>query len=389
MQRLLIALYALWRNLIGRIGSPRKGNPKQVLILFQQVFGDAVVLTSALQGYIDLFVRQKGMKVTLLCKPAIAKFLSDVALVPEDIKVETIDFKRSFNDFSYFKEVSRKYRRYGDIVIVPGSSLSAELLSTTLVAQRRIGLTNVIRRKWPLQMVIFERLAYTEPVVPDFGTMMIQRHRILLNYLGLIDYKGKLPKLKSQSCITDKKYCVICPGASIPVKRWPADRFSIIADNIIEQYGYDVYLCGGPGEEGVAQELIALSKYKEKIVDCVAKTSFSEWASIVEHAQLVVGNDSATLHLAAGYRTKAICIAGIYDKYQFFPYLVDELDKGDRLPATLFVDMPCAYCRTKGYFAGYGNNTCQRVVKQGRSSLCVDAITVEMVKNKIDELIKK
>ena len=388
MQRLLIALYALWRNLIGRFCSPQKGKSEQVLILFQQVFGDAVVLTSALQGYVDLFVRQKGMRVTLLCKPVIVKFLSDVAPVPEDIKVETMDFKRSFNDFCYFKEMSRKYRRYADIVIVPGSSLSAELLSTTLIAQRRIGLTNVIRRKWPPQMVIFERLAYTELVVPDFGTMMIQRHRILLNYLGLRDYKGRLPKLKSQPCIIDGKYCVICPGASIPLKRWPADRFAIIADNIIEQYGYDVYLCGGPGEETVAQELITLSKYKEKIVDRVAKTSFSEWASIVEYAQLVVGNDSATLHLAAGYRTKAICIAGVYDKYQFFPYLVDEMNKGDRIPETLFVDMPCAYCRTKGYFAGYGNDTCQGIVKQGRSSLCVDAITVEMVKNKIGELIK-
>lgn len=388
MQRILIALYALWRNLIGRFCSPRKGKPKQVLILFQQVFGDAVVLTSALQGYADLFVKQKGMKVTLLCKPAIAKFLSDVAPVPEDIKVETMDFKRSFNDFCYFKEVSLKYRRYADIVIVPGSSLSAELLSTTLIAQRKIGLTNVIRRKWPPQMVIFERLAYTGSVVPDFGSMMIQRHRILLNYLGLKGFKGKLPKLKSQTCIINGKYCVICPGASIPLKRWPVDRFAIIADNIIEQYGYDVYLCGGPGEEIVAQELMALSKYKEKIVNCVAKTSFSEWASIVEYAQLVVGNDSATLHLAAGYRTKAICIAGIYDKYQFFPYLVDELNKGDRLPETLYVDMPCAYCRTKGYFAGYGNDICQGEVKQGRSSLCVDAITVEMVKNKIGELLK-
>jgi ADP-heptose:LPS heptosyltransferase len=61
---------------------------------------------------------------------------------------------------------------------------------------------------------------------------------------------------------------------------------------------------------------------------------------------MVIGNDSATLHIAAAHRVKAICIAGIYDKFHFFPYLVDELDEGDRLPETVYVDMPCAYCRT-------------------------------------------
>ena len=62
---------------------------------------------------------------------------------------------------------------------------------------------------------------------------------------------------------------------------------------------------------------------------------------------MVIGNDSATLHIAAAHRVKAICIAGIYDKFQFFPYLVDELDEGDRLPEEIFLYMPWAFCRTR------------------------------------------
>lgn len=387
MQRLLIALYAIWRNLAGRFRPPRQGRPERVLILFQQVFGDAVILSSALQGYINLFVRQKGMKATLLCKPAIAKFLSEVVPVPEGIEVETMDFKRSFDDFRYFKEQSRKYRRYADIVIVPGSSLSAELLSSTLIAQRRIGLTNVIRRKWPPQLVVFERLAYTEPVVPDFGTMMIQRHRILLNYLGLKEYKGKLPTLKKQERMIEGNYCVLCPGASTSVKRWPIERFVEVADWLIEQRGWDVHLCGGAEEISTAEELISLSKYSDRIVNHVGKTTFSEWSSIIEYAQMAIGNDSATLHIAAGHRVPSVCITGIYDKYQFFPYLVDELDEGDSLPETAFVDMPCEYCRTKGYFAGYGNPICQQALKAGKCTLCIDAITVDMMKEKIESFI--
>lgn len=384
MQRLLIALYAIWRNLAGRFCSPRKGHPEHVLILFQQVFGDAVVLTSALHGYVELFVKQEGMKVTLLCKPAIAKFLSEVAPVPEGISVETMDFKRSFDDFHYFRQKSRKYRRYADIVIVPGSSLSAELLSTTLIAQRRIGMTNVIRRKWPPQMVIFDRLAYTEPVMPDFGTMMIQRHRIMLNYLGLTDFKGKLPSLKHQPRMIEGDYCVICPGASTPVKRWPAERFAKVADFLIESRGWEIHVCGGADEEVDYLKMIMASKHPEKIISHVGKTTFAEWSAIIEYAQVVVGNDSATLHIAAGHRVKAVCIAGVYDKFQFFPYLVDELDDGDILPETIYVNKPCEYCRTKGYFAGYGNQECKSALQEGKCALCIDEIGFEMVERVLE-----
>ena len=387
MQRLLIALYAIWCNLQNRI-SKQPCKQGRVLIIFQQVFGDAVVFSSALQGYIDLFVRQKGFKLTLLCKPAIAKFLSEVAPVPDGIDVETMDFKRSFNDYCYFREVSRKYRRYADIIIVPGSSLSAELLSSTLIAQRRIGLTNVIRRKWPPQLVLFERLAYTESIRPDFGTMMIQRHRILLRYLGLKEYKGKLPTLKKQKRMIEGDYCIICPGASTPVKRWPVERFAKVADWLIEQHGLNVHLCGGAEELSTAEELIKLSKHPGCIVNHVGKTTFAEWSSIIEYAKMVVGNDSATLHIAAGHRVPSVCITGIYDKYQFFPYLVDELDEGECLPETALVDMPCEYCRTKSYFAGYGNPACQQSLKLGKCTLCIDAITIDMVKEIIGIHIK-
>ena len=387
MQRLLIALYAIWRNFVGRFCTPQQGRQERVLILFQQVFGDAVIFSSALQGYVELFVHQKNLKVTLLCKPAIAKFFSEVAPVPEGIEVETMDFKRSFNDFQYFKEMSRRYRRFADIVIVPGSSLSAELLSSTLIAQRRIGMTNVIRRKWPPQLVVFERLAYTEPVVPDFGTMMIQRHRILLNYLGLKDYKGKLPKLKKQNRIFEGEYCVLCPGASTPVKRWPIERFAEVADWLIEQRGWNVHLCGGVEETPSAVDLISISKHPEHIVNHVGKTTFAEWSSIIEYAQMAIGNDSATLHIAAGHRVPSVCIAGVYDKYQFFPYLVDEQGDGNIMLETVLVDMPCAYCRTKGYYAGYGNPACRQSLIGGKCSLCIDAITIDMVKGKVRSFI--
>ena len=106
----------------------------------------------------------------------------------------------------------------------------------------------------------------------------------------------------------------------------------------------------------------------------------------MEYAELVLGNDSATLHIAAAYRRKCICVAGVYDKFQFFPYLVDELEDEGNLPITIYKDMPCAYCRTKGYFAGAGNYQCQSAIKLGKCALCIEEITVEEVKRVIENI---
>ncbi len=49
--------------------------------------------------------------------------------------------------------------------------------------------------KWPLQMALFQRLAYTDAIMPPVGSMMIERHGIMLRHLGLEGYKGHLSSL--------------------------------------------------------------------------------------------------------------------------------------------------------------------------------------------------
>ena len=44
-------------------------------------------------------------------------------------------------------------------------------------------------------MALFQRLAYTDAVIPPVGSMMIERHGIMLRHLGLEDYKGHLSSL--------------------------------------------------------------------------------------------------------------------------------------------------------------------------------------------------
>lgn len=360
--RLQITGYAIAKNIANKFHSSK--DTRNILIVFQQVFGDAIVLTSSLQGYVDLYVTQ-GYTITLLCRPIIAKFLAEVAYVPEEIRIETVDFKRIVDDFNYYKEIVSKYEESADLVVVPGTSLSAEVLCSSFRIKRRISLVTAVDRIWPPQMVMYKKIAYTEFVKPKTGDMMIQRHRYLLNYLGNKSFKGKLPCLREQQRMIEGDYCVICPGASTIVKCWPIQRYAELLDKLIEDYNLDVHLCGSALEKVFAKTILQESRYKNRIFDHTGMSTFSEWASIVQYAKIVVGNDSATLHMAAAARCDAICIAGVYDKFQFFPYCVDELNEGDKLPHTVLVDKPCAYCRAKGYYHGYGNARCKKAIKSG------------------------
>jgi len=254
-------------------------------------------------------------------------------------------------------------------------------------AARKIGLVRSM--KTTLIMKLCTYLAYTETINPPKEAMMLQRHRLLLHHLGDKSYCAALPELLPQpKIINEDAYCVVCPGASKIEKCWPTERFVEIIDYITEKYQMNVHLCGGVDESPFEKLILAQSKNPGQLISHIGKTTFSEWSSIVQHAAIVIGNDSATMHLAAASRRQAICIAGVYDKYQFFPYKTDVLNEGDVLPVTVFKDMSCEWCRTIGYYAGFGNSECAKRLSENKCALCIDAITVNEVKCEIDHLME-
>lgn len=391
INRIFIAIFAIMCNIRNRIWVQASShNQKDILIVFQQLFGDAILISNSLFSYTKLFPKEKGYRIILLGRPSVVDFMQSVLPIPDDITLKKLDFKRFVNDFKYFRMVVKEYGASTSITIVPGTSLSAELFCTACNSKRRIGLVQSIPRKWPPKMVLFLKTAYTEMVRPPKEFMVLQRHRLLLNSLGLDSYKARLPRLLPQPKIIDgDPYCVVCPGASVMEKCWPTDRFIAIIDYIIERFHYDIHLCGGMEEAEFGRAILANARYPGHVINRIGNTTFAEWSAIVQHAELVIGNDSATVHLAAASRRLAICITGVYDKFQFFPYRVDVLEKEDVLPISILYDMPCASCRTRGYYSGYKNPQCKTAIQEHKAALCIDAITVEAVKEKIDQLLLK
>lgn len=382
----LCIIFALFTWIKNQITKKHCTN-KNILILFQQIFGDAVMISDSLKYYSRVFPSENGYSITFVSKPNVNKFMHDLLPLPKEIKFEELDFKRIQTDVLYFYLMVRKYGDNFGVIVTPGTSFSPELFSLTSTASRKEGLLPSIPRTKPFPLVWLQKHAYTSTIRPNKEMNMIQRHRMFLNHLGLSNVEGRIPELLHQNRIIKGKYCVVCPGSSMPFKIWPKERFLKVIDYVVKSYNLDVYLTGGNEEKKYSDWLVSNTKYPNRVFSKIGQTSFKEWAAIIQYSIFVLGNDSATIHLAVASRIPSICIAGVYEKLQFFPYTVDVLDKGDMLPITLYEDMYCEYCRTKSYFAGWGNLECKKRIRKGLCATCINSISVNKVVSNIDALM--
>lgn len=384
-------LWLLYKATFGRLYTKKDvaTATKRILLVFQQVYGDSILVSDSLRHYGKLFPKNQGYEISMLIRPSVAAFMRAVLPLSADINLIEVDFTRLIYDFRYYRQMVKDYGDLANTIIVPGSSFSAEFFSAASSAQRRIGLVESVPREKPKLLVWLQKIAYTEIVRPEIGCMMLQRHRILLQHLGLKSASANLPKLLPQPrYIETEKYCVICPGSSAREKCWPIERFAQLSDYLVERYDLEIHLCGGKEEIPYAQSFLKRTYHPERVISHIGSTDFAQWSSIIQNADIVIGNDSATLHLAAAACVPSICIMGLYDRGQFFPYAVDELLETECLPEVSMLDsLPCEYCRTKGYFFGKGNAKCLERIKLGNCADCIDAITVDQVKEKVDILL--
>jgi ADP-heptose:LPS heptosyltransferase len=116
----------------------------------------------------------------------------------------------------------------------------------------------------------------------------------------------------------DRKIVVVAPGASWEGKRWPLERFGAVLGLISERINIEIFIVGSVDEVQICNRL-------EEIVRCpvtnlVGKKDLRDIISLLSSASLVIGNDSALIHMAALVNAPSIVIYGGGHFRRFFPY---------------------------------------------------------------------
>lgn len=123
---------------------------------------------------------------------------------------------------------------------------------------------------------------------------------------------------------------IVHPGASTPLKRWPAERWGLVVE-ALRRDGLDVLLVGGPGEEALADEVASCASGARVLSPA---PSLGQLGALFESARFAVGMDSAPMHLATAVGAATVRLVGPADERVFGPWGDPARHRTVRAPGT-------------------------------------------------------
>jgi len=157
-------------------------------------------------------------------------------------------------------------------------------------------------------------------------------------------------------------------GKDAAFKHWPPQKFSRLADKIVDTYGAKIVLLGDETEKILTQTISGIMRNKP--VDLAGETSLEEFASLISCLKLLVTNDGGPLHIAVALKTKTVSIFGPVDEVVYGPYPQGE----DHIVVTN--EIQCRPCYQKF-----------RLPECTRDKVCVNAVSIEDVFQSVRRLL--
>ncbi|HEV7727703.1 MAG TPA: glycosyltransferase family 9 protein [Modestobacter sp.] len=137
---------------------------------------------------------------------------------------------------------------------------------------------------------------------------------------GLLAVRRPLPPIDHE-----QGYVVVHPGASVPARAWPADRFAEAVEALSDE-GHRVLVTGGPGERALTAAVAGT-----RGVDLGGATSLPEMAAVLDGAAAVVVGNTGPAHLAAAVGTPVVSLfSPVVPAERWAPYGVPTVLLGDQ-----------------------------------------------------------
>ena len=163
------------------------------------------------------------------------------------------------------------------------------------------------------------------------GGHVIAKNLRLLEAVEIHDHEISFPLADVPSAAVDSlrvqigattPFALVNAGAAWVNKRWPAHRFGELASFLREACGLVPVVLWGPGEEGLAADVIAASG---KAAVLAPPTSIADIVAMTRAAALVVSGDTGPLHIATAVGTPTVSIFGPTDPARNGPFAVGDV----------------------------------------------------------------
>ncbi|MFP5518859.1 MAG: glycosyltransferase family 9 protein [Bdellovibrionia bacterium] len=297
------------------------------LIVQTAFLGDLLLSIPLLKNVRKLWPEQQ---LLLVCRKGFGEYFVKLGLIDKAIEIKK-------GDNESYKQALRELQEFQiQHVISPHQSLRTSLFVARIHAQQKVSFKNFhnflmystrVKRQLDLPDAI-RQLSLLQPF-SDSLTREIQSYQKLNEGNARSDsgYLSNPPQWASMSVrehllfaqepqellerlfITKpnlKKTVAIFPGSVWATKRWTTEGFKAVAKDLLNE-NFNVLVMGGPGEEELCAEVASADS---RIQNICGKTKVLESAQILAHCYLALGNDSASMHLAASVDLPIVSIFG-------------------------------------------------------------------------------
>jgi heptosyltransferase II len=243
-----------------------------------------------------------------------------------------------------------------DLAVVPHRSLRTALVVAAARIPRRIGFDASRGAR------LFSERVRRDPTRHD-----VERNLALMGPLGGWSEPPRLhvpvrPEAAERAAALlppgEGPLVVLAPGSVWPTKRWTAAGFAIVGRRLAAD-GARVLVIGGPGDVDVAAEVVALGG--GRIASVAGQTDLATSVALVDRAAVLVGNDSAPMHVAGARGVPVVAVfCATTPAFGYGPW-------GERA-RVVQVDLDCRPC------ARHGGRVCPR-----RTEDCLRLVEPEAV----------
>lgn len=200
-------------------------------------------------------------------------------------------------------------KRYRAVFDVGGGTRSAVLSAATL-ARRRIGFAET-----PTSWLYSQRIERVPGmhVFDAYATMLARIGRIgrppLIRLRASSEARAKLEgRLHLSQPNAQAPLAVIHAGAGKEYRQWPAERFGVVADELVRRHGMNICVIGSALEGSLMDEVIA--SMREARSAFALSLPLDELLALFERARILISNESGPTHLAAATDLPIVTIFG-------------------------------------------------------------------------------
>ncbi len=347
---------------------PQKDYFKKILVIRTDRLGDVVLTTPVLKALRDNYPQSH---IAIMVSPHTKELVEDNPCIDEVIVYDKDVKDKGWVGLLKFV-IGLKKKRF-DLAIVLHTKRRINLITFLADIPKRIGYYNrkfgfllTDRIKDNRHLGLKHEIDYCLDILEKLGLEIKDRKPSIALKKESLQRIDSL--LKEQNITRHDKIAGLHPGASCISKRWLKDRFVVLANRLVENYGFKLLLVAyGKEDVAIADEIAKNIRYP--VVNLAGKLNLSQLAAALRHCAIFISNDSGPVHIASAVGTPVVSIFG-RNQAGLSPLRWGPVGKQDKY---LHKEVGCSVCLAH---------------KCKISFDCLKAITVDDVLKVVDDILK-